>query len=166
MTADELAGAADTGNQARMGARFAETEEPPMAILHGISGHAHIETPAGEVKAMRLGLGEEVWTRDPTGARVPGRVVGLESSAVDPEYQPLQLSLADGRSVVLSVRHPLADGRAAGTIREHETLDGTEVWSLAPVEYDLPVTYDLLVEGGDGTYWADGIALGSTLLPK
>jgi hypothetical protein len=40
------------------------------------------------------------------------------------------------------------------------------VWSLAPVEYDLPVTYDLLVEGGDGTYRADGIALGSTMLPK
>lgn len=131
-----------------------------------LSGHAHIQTPAGEVEARKLALGVEVWTRDPTGARVPGRVVGLQSSAVEPEYQPLQLSLSDGRTVVLSTRHPLADGRPAGSVRTHETLDGAEVWSAALVAYDLPVTYDLLVDGGDGTYWADGIALGSTMLPK
>jgi len=131
-----------------------------------LSGHAHIQTPAGEVEARRLALGEEVWTRAPTGARVPGRVVGLQRSAVDPGYHPLQLALADGRRVVLSTGHPLADGRPAGCVHEHETLDGAQVRSLAPVEYDLPVTYDLLVEGGDGTYWADGIALGSTMLPK
>ena len=130
-----------------------------------LSGHAHIETPAGEVEARKLALGSEVWTRDPTGARVPGRVVGLQSSAVEPEYQPLQLTLSDGRAVVLSTRHPLADGRPAGSVRTHETLDGAEVRSAALVAYDLPVTYDLLVDGGDGTYWADGIALGSTMQP-
>src|SRR5262249_36012624 len=103
-----------------------------------LSGHAHIETPAGEIEARKLGLGAEIWTRDPTGARVPGRVVGLQSSAVEPEYQPLQLQLADGRSVVLSTRHPLADGRPAGAVHRHETLDGAEVQSLEPVNYDLP----------------------------
>ncbi|HVE81558.1 MAG TPA: hypothetical protein VND93_01870, partial [Myxococcales bacterium] len=107
-----------------------------------------------------------VLTRDPSGARVTGRVVGLQTSAVEPEYQPVQLSLSDGRSVVLSARHPLADGRTAGSVHPRETVDGAEVQSLALVPYELPVTYDLLVEGGDGTYWADGIALGSTMLPK
>jgi len=59
-----------------------------------------------------------------------------------------------------SVRRTWVEGDPAERVR------GAEVRSAALVKHERPVTYDLLVEGGDGTYRADGIALGSTMLPR
>jgi hypothetical protein len=71
--------------------------------------------------------------------------------------------LADGRELFASPGHPLADGRALGAVTTGDQVDGATVVSATRVPYGYGRTFDLLPAGPTGTYWADGIALGSTL---
>jgi hypothetical protein len=42
-------------------------------------------------------------------------------------------------------------------------LDGALIISITSEPYHADRTYDLLPAGSTGTYWADGVLLGSTL---
>jgi len=65
--------------------------------------------------------------------------------------------------VRVSPGHPTADGRAVGSLRAGDRYDGAVVTSATLVPYGEPATYDLLPSGPTGTYWANGVLLGSTL---
>ena len=75
----------------------------------------------------------------------------------------VHLVLADGRELLVSPGHRTADGRAVGALELGDPLDGSTItrWELVPYAGDR--TYDLLPAGVTGHYWANGIALSSTL---
>ena len=130
-----------------------------------LDGHARIATPSGDLPVRTLVAGDTVWTRSASGARVRASLVRVGHVPVPPEHRMVRLRLADGRSLLLSPGHPTADGRRAGELARGDTLDGARVVSARRVAPRDSATYDILPAGPTGIYWANGIALKSTLMP-
>ena len=122
-----------------------------------------IDGPDGATAVERLRLGDTVWTLAPDGRRVLGSVIALGSTAAPADHQVIRLTLVDGRSVIASPGHPLADGRTFADVGIGDEVDGSTVASLERLPYGGAQTYDLVVSGDTGVYLAGGIALGSTL---
>jgi len=122
-----------------------------------------IATPFGPVRVTDIQPGMVVWTTGADGLRVAASVLKAGSMAAPRGHLMVHLVLADGRQLLASPGHRVADGRALGALHSGDTVDGSTVrgWELVP--YDGGRTYDLLPAGPTGTYWADGIMLESTL---
>ena len=122
-----------------------------------------IATPSGPVRVTDVGVGTAVWTQAPDGSRVAAPVIAVGSTEAPVTHQMVSVVLADGRRLLVSPGHKTADGRALGSLRVGDGLDGSTVtlWELVP--YAGGRTYDLLPAGTTGVYWANGILLSSTL---
>jgi hypothetical protein len=107
--------------------------------------------------------GDPVWTIDASGRRVAGIVEEVGSTEVPRSHRVVHLVLDDGREAWVSPGHPLPDGRAVGSLRPDDLIDGARVLSADLVDYTGGRTFDLLPSGPTGAYWAGGILLGSTL---
>jgi hypothetical protein len=124
-----------------------------------------IDASDGPVAVEQLRLGDALWTLDAGGHRIQGTVIALGSTKAPPNHHVVRLVLADGRSVLVSPGHPLVDGRRVGDLRVGDALDGSTVVRAELVPYSGESTFDLLVSGATGAYFAGGIPLGSTLRP-
>ena len=78
-------------------------------------------------------------------------------------HRVVALLLSDGRFVEVSPGHPTADGRTVGDLRAGDAYDGALVVNARLVAYSGGATFDVLPAGATGTYWANGVLLGSTL---
>jgi hypothetical protein len=123
-----------------------------------------IDTPSGSVAVEALRLGDPIWTFDAAGRRVAGTVIALGSTPAPAEHRVIRLTLADGRSVIASPGHPLADGRRLGDVRFGDRVDGGRVVDVASRSYPGAATWDVVASGSTGGYYAGGIPLGSTLV--
>jgi Hint domain len=124
-----------------------------------------IDTPAGAVPVEGLRLGDAIWTLAANGRRVVGSVIALGSSAAPPGHVVVRLVLEDGRSVLASGGHPLADGRRIGDLGPGDAVDGSRVATVHPEPYPFAATFDVVASGETGAYLSGGIPLGSTLVP-
>jgi hypothetical protein len=97
------------------------------------------------------------------GRRIAGTVIAIGSTPAPAGHRVVRLELADGRSVLASPGHPLADGRLLGDLRAGDAVDGSRVLSADRIPYAGDDTYDLVASGPTGVYLAGGIPLGSTL---
>ncbi len=131
----------------------------PICLARGTP----IATPAGERAVEELHLGDTVWTQAADGARVAAPVVLIATTPVPLTHEVVHLVLSDGREVFVSPGHPSAEGRFVGDLRTGEAFDGARVVGTARVPYKGGATFDLLPAGPTGTYWANGVLLGSTL---
>src|SRR5439155_19444314 len=131
----------------------------PICLAPGVL----IATPSGDVPVQDVTVGMSVWTTDRHGRRTLGVVLEVGSSAAPIGHEVVRLSLLDGRKVVASPGHPTADGRRVGDLRPGESFDGSRVVAAVLIPYAGAVTFDLLPSGPTGTYFANGILLGSTL---
>ena len=122
-----------------------------------------IDTPTGAIPVDRLRLGDPVWTLDAFGARVLGTVIALGSTPAPAGHHVVHVTLADGRTVSASPGHPLSDGRTFGELSVGDAVDGSTVTSLESVRYAGGETFDLVVSGSTGVYFAGGIPLASTI---
>jgi len=121
-----------------------------------------ISTPSGEVAVQDLRVGDIVWTTL-DGGRVAQPLVAVGRTPVPGSHEVVQLTLEDGRVVFVSPGHPTADGRLVGELRAGDVLDGATIASAGLVRYTAGFTFDVLPAGATGTYWANGVLLGSTL---
>ena len=121
-----------------------------------------IATPSGDVAVEELRVGDVVWTLD-HGARIAAALVAVGNTPVPPTHQVIRLALADGRVVDASPGHPTADGRRVGDLQPGDEIDGALILRADRVRYAAGFTFDVLPAGVSGTYWANGIMLGSTL---
>jgi hypothetical protein len=78
-------------------------------------------------------------------------------------HEVVRLSLAGGRVLEISARHPMPDGRAFGDLRVGELVDGVRVLVREVVPYRLPATYDILPASDSGSYVSAGLILGSSV---
>lgn len=121
-----------------------------------------IDTPLGPVRVTELRPGDVVWTQDDGGRRVAEPILEVGSVEAPVGHEVVRVTLADGRAVTASPGHPLADGRAVGSLAIGDPLDGSTVAGIARLPY-RGRTYDLLPAGTTRAYWADGVLLASTL---
>jgi hypothetical protein len=131
----------------------------PICLAAGTT----IDTPSGPVRVTEVPVGMIVWTESADGSRVAAPVVAVGSMAVPDGHMMVHLVLGDGRELLVSPGHRTADGRALGSLKRGDGLDGSTVtrWELVP--YGGERTYDILPAGATGHYWANGILLSSTL---
>jgi hypothetical protein len=134
---------------------------PPCPIC--LAASTLIATPGGDVRVTDLVPGMTVWTATRDGERVAVKILEIGSTPVPATHLMVSLRLADGRALLASPGHRLADGRQLGEVAVGQALDGSTIsqWELVP--YGSDRTYDLLPAGPTGTYWADGILLSTTL---
>jgi hypothetical protein len=121
-----------------------------------------IATPSGPIPVTELRVGTMVWTLDAAGARVAAAVLVVSHRPTPIGFNVLRLTLADGRIVEASAGHPTVGGRPVGELGAGDSIDGSRLISIESIPY-LGDTWDLLPAGPTGTYWANGIPLGSTL---
>ena len=122
-----------------------------------------IATPEGPVRVTEVRVGMAVWTQGVDGSRVAAPVLEVGSMEAPAGHMVVHLVLADGREVLVSPGHRTADGRAVGSLRAGDAVDGSTVKTVELVPYAGGKTYDLLPAGATGRYWANGILLASTL---
>jgi hypothetical protein len=130
--------------------------------LKCLPAEAAIATPRGEVPVSRLREGDIVWTVTTAGGRIAAPLRRVVSNPIAGSHEILVITLGDGRVVRGSAGHPTADGRTLDDLKRGEAVDGAEVTSVRT----LPITgatWDILPDGPSGTYWADGVLIGSTL---
>jgi hypothetical protein len=139
-----------------------EAGEPlncPICLAAGVG----IATPSGEVAVQVIHVGMKVWTTNLQGDRVVRVVDRTGSMEAAAGHEVVRLTLADRRVILASPGHPTADQRMIGELDVGDSLDGSWVVSSERVPYGNDRTYDLLPSGSTGTYFANGILLGSTL---
>jgi hypothetical protein len=139
-----------------------EDAEPPMCPICLARG-TRIATPGGSIAVEDVRAGMTVWTVGADGAPTRAVVVAVGMTPVPAWHRVVHLVLADGRSLIASPSHPLADGRLLGAISPGELVDGSIAVTVKSEPYAGGATFDLLPSGPTGTYWADGVPLGSTL---
>jgi hypothetical protein len=121
-----------------------------------------IAAPGGDRAVEDVRAGMIIWTRDAAGQRVAAPVRRVGNAPVT-GHTLVELTLADGRVVAASAGHPAPGGRPIGALATGDRLDGAAIVRVRTVPYRGERTYDLLPDGPTGTYWADGVLLGSTL---
>lgn len=122
-----------------------------------------ISTPQGDIPVQNVQVGTLVWTVDKDGQRVAQPVLQISHVPVPVSHIMLKVLLSDGRVFRASTGHPTADGRDVGSLVIGDSLDSAQVIRIDHDLYADGFTYDILPTGITGTYWANGVLLGSTL---
>jgi hypothetical protein len=130
-----------------------------------LARNTRIAVPGGFVRVQDVRAGMVVWSTDAAGRRIRAVVERVGMTPVPPTHEVVRLLLVDGRTVLVSPGHPMAHGGTVGELRAGARFDGSRVVSADRVPYAGGFTYDLLPFGPTGTYFANGILLGSTLVP-
>jgi hypothetical protein len=126
-------------------------------------GNTLIDTPSGPIAVSELRVGMSVWTANALGKLYAARILKTARVSVSWGHPVVHIRLSDGRELWASPAHPTADGRALGSLRRGDIVDGAQVFSLEQLAYPDTMTYDILPAGNTGFYWANGILMGSTL---
>ena len=130
-----------------------------------LAAHTRIDTPNGPVFVEDVHPGETVWTVNALGQRTAAPVIKLARVPVSAGHILLHVVLADGRQLWASPGHPTASGSPLALLQPGDLLDGARIVTIEQFPYEGSATYDLLPAGPTGTYWANGILMGSTLHP-
>lgn len=122
-----------------------------------------ISAPDGYLPVQNLKAGTKVYSLDEKGNRVVVLVSKVGSRKVSKTHHLVQVTLADGRTVRASKRHPLSDYRDIASLKIGDAYDHSIVTKTKEVPYTYGRTFDLLPASATGVYWVDGVPLGSTL---
>jgi hypothetical protein len=120
-----------------------------------------IATPTGEVAIETLAPGDLVMSMHAGRLQpVPLRAVHREPVH---DHVMVVVTLANGRQVAMSPRHPTADGHRFQDLAIGSILGDVRVVAVERVPYTGSYTYDLLPDSDTATYVASGALVGSTL---
>jgi len=128
-----------------------------------LASNTQIATPSGAVNVKDIKTGMLVWSLNAQGEKVASTVVRTSRSLVPTTHRVISFVLSDARRVWVSPGHPTKDGAPVSSLQAGDFYDGATVVSTGPVPYWDAYTYDVLPDSETGSYWANGILLGSTL---
>lgn len=134
----------------------------PICLAKG----TRIDTPKGPVPVEQLRQGDAVYTTNAEGKKTVGVVLKATSRSTQPGQKIVHLVLDDGRQARISQGHPLSDGRNVDELKIGDDVDHGRVTRIRVESYETGATYDILPDGPTGTYWANGILVGSTLFAR
>ena len=141
------------------------TGNPPMVGCPiCLAAGTLIDTPNGKIVVENMREGMAVWTSDAFGNRVRAVVRAAGKTSAPATHLVAHLVLGDGRELFVSLNHPTADERLVKSLKKGDALDGAVLVKIELLPYDAGYTYDILPSGSTGTYWANEILMGSTLL--
>jgi hypothetical protein len=120
-----------------------------------------VATPFGERAIAELAVGDLVFSVDRQAISAVPVVRVARTPAV--QHRVVRVLLSNGRTLEVSGPHPLADGRTFADLRAHEALGDADVVSVEWIDYPHPFTHDILPGSDTGTYFAEGVLIGSTL---
>ena len=154
-----VAGVVSMDGSIRETSRQARPGGCPICLEAG----TRIATPGGDVLVAQIRPGDMVWTTDASGRRVPAPVEQVTARSTPGPHLMLELALSDGRTLIAAGAHPAANGTYLRELRVGDRYDGATIAAMEWVTSTTPMTFDLLPAGPTGTYWANGILVGSTL---
>jgi hypothetical protein len=109
-----------------------------------------IDTPTGPIPVDELLPGDVVWTRG-DGMEQRSAFVTRTTKRLVPGHTVLRIEAPNG-PILVSANHPLPDGTPIGKVYHGEAVPSDELY-----------TCDIAVSGPSGVYYANGLALGSTI---
>ena len=124
---------------------------------------AMIDTPFGRVPIEDLSVGDPVQSMGDHEKIITVAISEIRKVPVSPGHVMRGLHLSDDSMTWLSKCHPLSDGRPIEALKEGDRYNGQVVIEIMEVRYDGEYTYDILPGSHTGTYWVDGVLVGSTL---
>ena len=120
-----------------------------------------IATPTGPRSISELRIGDLVYSVDKSQV-VPVPIAAVKMRPARSHIVP-QILLDNGQVLQISARHPTADRRTFGDLREGDKIGDLRVKAVELVTYEHPFTYDILPASDTGFYFASGALIGSTL---
>ncbi len=160
-TTVEAAGTVDLSGHVQIAERHDVSGELMCPIC--LARNDMIATPGGDVPIQDMRIGMPIWTTDRRGRRIPGIVIRTGRIRALPGDEMVRLVLRDGRTILVSPGHPTPADGAVGDLRVGQAFEGTVVASVERIRYRGAETFDVLPSGPTGTYFANGVLLGSTL---
>jgi hypothetical protein len=155
----KITGLVDSHGAITISDRVPEVLTCPVCLAVG----TRIDTPSGQIAVEELRLGMLAWTLDAHGKRSAMPILEVNSVRAPAGHLMTHLSLSDGRELWVSPGHPTADGYLVNQLVSGGAYDGAVIQSTRLERYTGERTFDLLVAGDTGFYWANGILLASTL---
>jgi hypothetical protein len=120
-----------------------------------------IATERGQRRIDEIEVGDLVYSIDHDAiSLVP--VIRVQRTPVR-HHRVIQVRLATGAVLEISGPHPTAHGDTFADLTAGGELDGVKIESVTVVPYLASFTHDILPASSTGTYFAAGVAIGSTL---
>ncbi len=127
-----------------------------------VSPHTQIATPTGSRPIAELAVGDLVYSEH-AAAIVPVVVARVHRTPVT-RHRILRFTLNNGETLDVSAGHPTLDGRPSRELHVGDWMDeGTRIVARDSVPYGFAHTYDILPASDSGTYFVNGVRIGSTL---
>ena len=119
-----------------------------------------IRIPGGEKRIIDIKEGDLVISDSGKAALV----VKINKMPVF-NHKTILVKFSDGTELEVSPLHPTACGRTFKDLTSGDLLDGKTIVSSDLVLYKHSYTYDILPDSSSGNYYANGVLIGSTLVP-
>jgi hypothetical protein len=155
----KITGLVDSHGAITISDRVPEVFTCPVCLAVG----TRIDTPSGQIAVEDLRAGMFAWTLNAHGKRIAMPILEVNSVRAPAGHLMTHLSLSEGRELWVSPGHPTADGHLVNQLVSGGAYDGAVIQSTRLERYTGERTFDLLVAGDTGFYWANGILLASTL---
>jgi hypothetical protein len=154
-----ITGLVDSHGAITISDRVPEVLTCPVCLAIG----TRIDTPSGQIAVEELRPDMLAWTLNAHGKRIAMPILDVNSVRAPAGHLMTHVSLSDGRELWVSPGHPTADGRLVNQLVSGGAYGGAVIQSTRLERYTGERTFDLLVAGDTGFYWANGILLTSTL---
>ena len=143
--------------QAHMGLKEGNSLEDPQRYNKCMSADTLISAPCGPKVISAVKTGDLVMS-----GSVYVKV--LKVSKVKAKNHRVCMVTFDDKTVLkMSPGHPAAEGVTAEQLKKGSVLDGRGIVENILIDYSFDYTYDILPDSADGSYYANGVRVLSTL---
>lgn len=116
------------------------------------------KVPISDLKA-----GDVVVSVDEKGEKIIVPIVEVSKTPVQ-NHHVVKVILENNSTLLISPGHPISDGRTFNDLKSGDYLHENKILSVEIMPYPYDYTYDILPQSNTGSYFAEGVLIGSTLV--